>query len=849
MPRSFWRPLARGLRALVRGAEVDRAVDDEIGQYVDEATREGIESGLSPDHARRRALREVGSLAAARDQVRASGWEHTVITTLADVRYALRRLRLAPAFTVTAVATLAIGIGAATAIFSAIDPILLRPLPYPDGWQIQSIQDRGRDGMPLDVTFGTYRELSARLHSCDALAVMKPWRPTLSGTQTPERLDGQRVSAEYFRVLGIAPRIGRTFTDLEDRPKGPNVAILSDGLWRRRFSANPALVGRTVTLDGASFFVVGVMPPGFENVTAASAEIWAPLQYDPALPADGREWGHHLRLIARVRDPLSADALRSDIDDVARHPVSAFARPQWAMLNNGLTVLPLQDEVTAGVRGSLLALAGGVLLLLAIACVNITNLLLVRAAQRRSEIAIRTALGATRWRLARQLVVETLLLSLLGGAAGLAMATAATAGLVALSPVPLPRVASLTVDALQQASLRSTPAHYRTRRVLAAAQMALAVVLLVCSGLLYRSVHRLFAVAPGFEPSGVLVMQVQTSGPRYATQASIASFFGAARDTVLRVPGIDAAAFTNQLPLSGDDEQYGVRLDDAEPAQGQSSGSAYRYAVLPGYIEAMGIPLVRGRAFTLADKADAPHVAIISRSLARERFADRDPVGRHVVVGDAPVTIVGVVEDVRQLSLAARDLDAIYVPAAQVAFREPAMWLVARGRGNIAALAPSIEAAIWSIDKDQPITRVDTLDAVLARSAGERRFVLVVLEIFAAVAIVLAALGVYGVLAASVAERTREIGIRAALGASPDDVRRLIAREAAVLSGSGLLFGIAAAAVSSRLLISLLFGTSRLDPATYATVGALLVCVAAAATVIPARRAARLDPATTLRMD
>jgi len=882
---SLWRQLTRGVRVLLRRDAADGDVANEVAHYLDEAADAFAARGLSPEDARRAARMEVGSATAVREQIRDAGWEDRVATVAADVRYGLRRLRRDASFTIVSVITLALGIGATTAIFSAIHPILLDPLPYPRASRVVSIADQTGDFRPADVTFGTFREVLARSRSFDALAVMRAWQPTIVGGATPERLEGQRVSAAYFRALGVDPIVGRAFDEADDRVNGPHVVVIADGLWRRRFAGDPGIVGRPVALDGASFTVVGVMPPAFENVLAPAAEVWAPLQYDTSLPPDGREWGHHLKMIGRLRGDAGVDRVRTELERIAKTPLPGLPRVPWASLGNGLAVASLQDAVTRDVKPALVAVLGAVLLLLAIACVNVTNLQLARGAERRGEFAMRAALGAGRGRLVQQLVIESVMLALAGGALGLTVADAGVRALLTLVPSELPRAGAIRLDgavfvfalavaaavglvtglvpaiyasrsdlvAGLQSAARIGRRHQTARRTLVVSEIGLAIVLLVGAGLLLHSLTRLFAIAPGFAPAHVVAMQVQTAGARLAAPDATHRFFAAALDAVRAVPGVESAGFSSQLPLSGTQDMYGTRFETSPDEQTDAASGAFRYAVTPGYLDAMGIALVRGRAFDAHDVAGGPAVALVSESLARSRFPDGEVLGRRLQVGanNSPWrTVVGVVGGVRQVSLALGAGDAVYMPDVQwEAYTDRAMWLVVRTRGDAGALAPAIRNAVWSVDKDQPIVHVSTMESLVARSAGQRRFALLLFEAFALVALALAAVGIYGVLSGSVTERTREIGVRAALGASRGDILALVARQAMTLTAVGVAVGLAGAAAASRALVTLLFGTSPLDPITYAGVAAVLAVVSALACTIPAVRASRVDPAITLRSE
>jgi putative ABC transport system permease protein len=800
---------------------------------------------------------------------------------LHDLRFALRQTRKSPGFTVTSVLILGLGVGACTAIFSTVNPILFEALPYPYAGRMMMIWDI-YEGERSDVTFHTYRELADRNRSFDALAVMEAWRPAMTGPNQPERLSGQSVSAGYFRVLGVAPALGRDFQGSDDQFKGPKVAILSDRLWRRRFGGDRTVLGRQVKLDDDLYTVVGVLPNGFENVLAPSSEIWSPLQYDTThiTDYDSREWGHHLHMVGRLRPGVAIEQARREFDVIAHARVPEFPRPRWASLSNGFMINSLQGEVTRGVKPALLAVLGAVVLLLLIACVNVTNLLLARGVRRRGEFAMRAALGAARSRLIRQLITESLLLAIISGAFGMLIADLGVRLLVALGPPETPRIDAIRIDepvfafalsittlvgvvvglipalhvfrgglhvGMQQVSRRAVGGHEWTRRSLVIAEVALALVLLVSAGLLLHSLERLFAVDPGFDTSQLLTMQVQISGHRFDDHGTRRRFFEQALEAARRVPGVESAAFTSLLPLSGDQYgEYGAQFEN------QASYDVFRYVVTPGYFETTGIPLRRGRALDSHDIASAPPAVLISESLARKQFPGQDPVGHRVHVGprDRPwYTIVGVVGDVKQASLAESQPDAVYIAPSQSWFTDDAMSLVVRARAGAASLAPPIRQAIWAVDKDQPIVRVATMDDLLAASAAQRRFSLMVFEAFALLGLVLAATGIYGVLSGSVTERTREIGIRSALGASPRDILALVFRQGMRLTGIGVAIGLAGAFVATQTIATLLFGVSRLDPVTYFGVTVLLLGVAGIACWVPAWRAARVDPSITLRAE
>ena len=876
--RGLCRQIGRGIHALMHGRAADQDVTDEVQHYLDEATAAFVATGMSPDEARRAARAACGNATAIREEVRGSGWERIITAFIADLRYASRGLRNHPGFTLVAVLTLALGIGASTAIFSAVEPILFAPLPYPQGSRLVLVlENNHRTG----GTFAMFETLATRSHAFSSLAVLRPWQPTLTGTGQPEQFEGERVSADYFRVLGVPPVVGRDFTAVDDRVHGPPVVMLSDSVWRRRFDGDPGIVGHAIHLNDNLFTVVGVMPAGFENVLAPDVEIWTTLQYDPSLPANGREWGHQLTTIGRLAPGVAVSEAGRDTHTIGRAMIDE-RHPETYGADTQFSVTALHDDLVSGVAPALVAVTGAVLLVLVIACVNVTNLLLARGARRRGEFRLRVALGAGRGRLVRQLLAESLLLALAGGAAGMATAVAGVRALAAVTPAGLLRAGAIRVDAamfivgaamstlvglacglvpaLQATSgdphpdmplvpQRTTGGGRRTRRALVVTEVALALVLLVGAGLLLRSLNRLFAIPPGFDGRDLLTMQVQLVGHRYDDPPATYRFFEQALNAVRDVPGVTAAGFTSQLPLSGDHDEYGARFDVAQ-GQPAKAFSIFRYAVEPGYLEAARIPLLRGRTIESSDRTGAPPVAVISQTLARKRFGDSNPLGQTVRLGPSvPYTIVGVVGDVRQVSLALTDADAVYISAAQSWFADHTMSLVVRGQANSAPLAAAIERAVRAADKDQPITRVRMIDDLLAASESARRFALTVFEAFGGAALVLAAIGLYGILAGGVAERAREIGIRAALGASREDIVTMIVEQGMTLTAVGVAIGLAAAVLASRVLITLLFGVSPLDPITYLGVVILLFATSGVACALPAWRAAHVDPSIALRSE
>ena len=571
---SLLRQVKRGLRALFHVDEANRDTTDEITHFLEEVAATYRQRGLSPEAARRAARRDVGDVGIVREQVRSSGWEHVVETFFTDLRYAVRRLRTEPGFTVATVGTLALGLGGATAIFSAVNAVLLQPLPYPTPDRIVMIWEVTRDAPRNFGTFGMFRTWESSAASFDALAVLRPWQVTLLGTERPERLLAQRVSANYFNVFGVHPVLGTGFRSSDDRSSAPNVVILSDGIWQRRFGADSTIVGRSVTLDDNSYTVIGVMPRAFDDVLAPLAELWVPLRYDMS---QDRAWGHHLRTVARLRSGVPPLQAESELNTLGAAVLSDL-RPASYGSEVTFRITRLRDDLTSGIKPALFAIFGAVVLLLAVACVNVANLILGHAVRRRGELALRSALGAGVGRLVRQLLTESLLLAAIGGTVGWAVAFVAVRGIAGLIPPELPRVDAISLDgpviwfgigvtplvgivcglmpmliSLRGANLqvvlgdsfrRTVGGNRRARAALVVGEVALTLVLLVSSGLLFRSLQHLFAVDSGFDSSGLLTMQVRLAGSRFDTDSAADMFFEQALRAVRREPGVQSAAFT-----------------------------------------------------------------------------------------------------------------------------------------------------------------------------------------------------------------------------------------------------------------------------------------------------------------
>ena len=881
------------LGRVFRRQQLENELDKEICFHVDEHERALIARGVSPGEAHRQARLALGGADQIKEDCRDARGTRWLEDVTADVRYGLRQLRANPGFAAITIIILALGIGATAAIFSVVYPILFEPLPYPNAKRLMMVWEAREAAASTEAdlrripSFGTFRGIAERTQSFEAMAALKAWQPAMTSADKPERLEGQRVSASYFSVLGVKPEVGRDFQASDDVTRGPNVVVLSHALWQRRFSSDRNIVGQQVKLDGDLYSVIAVMPAKFENVLSPDAQLWAPLQYNIALPPNGREWGHHLRVVGRLRPGVTRTQAASELGVI----FPTFAKEHAAGFDSaggpavGFVVSSLQSDMTREVKPALLAVLGAVLLLLVIACVNVTNLLLARGAQRRGEFAVRSALGAARSRLVRQLITESVLAAIIGGVAGIVVAEFGIRTLIALSPPGLPRMSEIRLNAvvfafafgvttvagvivgmapalhaarsnihetMQAISRRTAGGHEWTRRALVAAEVSIAVVLLISAGLLVRTLRHVFSTQTGFDASHVITMQVQESGHAYDKDPDRLRFFRESLERVRALPGVISSGFVNQLPLSGDYEVYGA-VFRSDP---NGAIAAFRYAVTPGYFETMRIPLQEGRLFTERDDTDAPKVVLLSESFAKRKFPHGNAIGQQIHAGpymnqpDQPWgTVVGVVGDVKHGSLEATDNEAFYTPNSQWAWADQQMTLVARTKGDPAALASSIRAAMWSVDKDQPIVRVATMEKIVTASEAQRRFAMFIFETFALMALALATAGIYGVLAGAVTERMREIGVRAALGASRSDIVGLVFRQGMTVAIAGLLIGIAAALAATRAVATMLFGISRLDPITYAGVVAVLLAASAVACSLPAWRAASVDPSITLRAE
>ena len=801
---------------------------------------------------------------------------------VADLRHGARLLRRAPLFTALCVLTLALGIGATTAIFAVVNPVLLRPLPYPAPERLALVWEYDPDGNTINTGWATFADLSRAARTLERSAAVAGWEVTITEGGEPEKLVGQRVSWTFFRTLGVHPALGRDFVAGDDVQGAHRVVVLSHGLWQRRFGGDSAVVGRAVPLDGVSHTVVGVLPAGFESVLDPDAQLWRVLAYDASLPYACRTC-RHVRMLVRLRADVPPGAAAAELDAlsaalVREHPKD-YARA-------GTALVPLQAQVTGEVRPVLLVLLGAVALVLLMAAANVANLQLARAMRRDGEFAIRAALGAGRSRITRQLLAEGVLLAALGGLAGVVVAAVAVPALVGGFPDRLPRLASVRLDgaallvcagltallgvvvglvpawhgrrvptfaALRDGARLTGGARQLARASIVTMEVALALMLLVGAGLLARSLSRLMANDPGFDPRPLVTVQVQASGSAYPENEDVWAHHDRLRAAVRALPGVVEVAHATQLPLTGNVDTYGIRAQDRPPVNPALSPHTDRYVVSPGFLQTMGIALRRGRAFTDADNVTAaPPVIILSEALAAALWPGEDPIGRRVQMGgtDRPWrTVIGIAGNVRHGGLDAEVTQQAYVPERQWPWADGAVTLVVRTDGEPAALAGALRRAVQSVDPTQPVGRVATMREIVATSVAQRRLALVLFVAFAATAVLMACAGIYGVLAGSVTERTREIGLRTALGAPPRAIFGLVLAQAARLVVLGLALGLVGALALGRFLGSLLYGVRPGDPGTLAAVAALLAGVALVACLAPVRRALRVDPMAALRAD
>ncbi len=885
---------ARGQPAVAR--ILDRLIrphirDAVVGDLVERFRHDRARRGLLRAHARLWwealvAIRNFGSLAGFR---RARHHEDLMSSFFADLRHAVRLLRRAPAFAALSAITLALAIGPTTAIFSVVDPLLIRSLPYEHPDRLVYLWERDQTGRQITTGFETVQDLRAHASTIESLAASSSWIATLSDPTAPERLNGSRVTWNYFRTLGVRPMLGRDFAADEDKPLQPNafggakIVLLTYGLWTRRFASDSTLIGRAILLDGSPRTVVGILPKSFEDVHESDAQIYTPLGY-----AAGQPWAcrscRHLTAIARIREGVARERASVELNQISARIVAAYPKEYSAA---GIVVAPMQDETTHAVRPALYAIAGAVVLVLLIAIANVVNLQLARAVRRDGEFSVRLALGAGAGRLAQQLAAEGLVIATAGGVLGIALGWATLPVLVARLPRSFPRVDAIHFDlaasgvvaaiivplaivlgvvpargarkrvlysgALRGASRVSGADHHRTRSMLVVAEMALALLLLASAGLLARSLVRLLAVDPGFDPNDLITMQVEASGRQYAATAAVLDFRQRTIDAARAVPGVIDAAVSTLVPLGGNVDQYGISAQDKPLANPELAPYATGYRVVGDYLKVMRIHILAGRDFAEQDARDtSSSPAIVSATLAKTLWgtADESVLGKRIHIPNARhqwSTIVGVAVDVHHQSLDADDGRSFYMPESAWSWANGSGIVIVRARSSSAGLVRQVRAAIAAVDPSQPVTDVRTMDVVVASSAAQHSLALTLFGVFATLALFLSAAGIYGVLAGSVAERTREIGLRSALGATSSDLLRMVLARGLGLALFGVMLGLIGALVTTRYLRALLFGIGPMDPVMLGGAALTLLTVAAAACLVPARRAIRVDPMEALR--
>src|SRR6266498_1886537 len=879
----FWRRL---LFYLWR-EQFDRELEEEMRFHLEMKAEENLAAGTSPDEARYAAQRQFGNQTLLWEVSR-DMWSYRILETLAqDLRYGLWMMLKNPGFTAVVVLTLALGIGANTAIFTVVNAVLLQPLPFHEPERLVRVWRSSAEDDRTALSFPDFADIRAKQTVFERMAAWRSGDCTLTGQGDPVNLSGLVVTAELFPLLGVTPQLGRGFTPEEDQA-GNRAVILSHSLWQNRFNSDPNVAGKTVTINSQSYNVAGVMPAEFKfPIRNDPVDLWVSL----AAVAEGREpltsqrgwlaFGVIGRLKPNVTAPQAEAALRVIVDNLARQHTesSDFLRAR---------VLPFHQEVVRDVRLGLMLMFGAVGCVLLIACANVANLLLQRATTRRKEIAIRAALGAGRWRIFRQLLTESLLLALGGGVIGWLLAVWLTKLLISLAPRGLPRAPEAGMDArvlgfavlvslatgvifglapaLQAAKTDLNEAlkdnskgggarSNRFRNALVVAEVALTLMLLVCSGLLLNSFLRLQRVDPGFDTHNVLTFRIELPANRYSQQTQVAPFYQQLISRLEAAPGVKSVSAISHLPLSSHRGTTGFSIEGiATPPDNPVPYLTDFRAVTPGYFKTMGMQLIKGREFTPRDELRSTQVAIINEALARRYFPNQDPLGKRVMPGVGidergwlMREIVGVVRDSKHVSLREEPPPNIYLPHGQ--FPRQGMTLVVRAANGPNMLIGVVQKEAHALDSELPVFEIRTLDQYLASSVAEPKFSALLLGLFAGLALILSCIGLYGVMSYVVAQRTRELGIRMALGAQTRDVLKLVIRQGIGLTLLGAAIGVAVAVALTRMMKSWLFGVSPTDPLTFAVAALLLTIVALLSCWIPARRAAKVDPITALRFE
>ncbi|MEX2282445.1 MAG: ABC transporter permease [Gemmatimonadota bacterium] len=866
--------------------------NDEVEFHIGMRIADLVRSGKSEADARRQAQTEFGDMSRIRAELEALGTERERQSGSAgfrdtlgqDIGYGARALMRNPAFSVIAIITLALGMGVSTAMFTVLNAVLLRPLPFHQPDSVVVVWNRfpfaGYERVSLAPL--EYNELVAGTRSFASLSAVSYREVNLLGIGEPERLAALEVTPEFFGTLGVRAALGRTFDAQSAR--GELTAVLSHDLWRRRFAGDRAIIGRTITLDKRPVVVIGVMPPAFELPNPASfifperAELWLPLDLSNA--AEISRGAKYLRAIGRLQPTVSASVAASDLDVLGKR----FKAENKGHYPDGwsLNAVPIADQVLGSARGGVKLVSAVVGLVLLIACINVASLIIARMIGRRREIAIRTALGAGRGRILRQLLVENLLLTTIAGALGLLLASLITSLLRVHGPVNVPRLQTATIDAsaaavalvlcilagvafaliaaltksaasvesvLRGAGRGIATGRRSARAALVISEIALACIVLISAGLLMNSLLRVMQIDPGIEASGVLIIDLSLPNSDYPDPDTRVALYGDVIERIRTIPGVRAAAVVNPLPLAGDLAEAGFSVEDHAPAPGEPALITPYASISPEYFQALGVRLLRGRAFSDADRRDGASVVIVDQTFADRFWPGTDPVGKRIHVGGTPdsvwTTVVGVTAPVAAINLEAQRRPHMYLPMTQRTRSGAA--LVVRGVGDASQLIAPVRAALRSRDPNLPMSNVRSMDDVLSASVSTRRYSAVLLVAFAAAALLLAAVGLYGLISYTVSQRTREIGIRMALGGRSRDVARMVLKEGLALSGTGLVIGLLAALAAGQLIARYLYGVGATDARTFAMVAFLLIGVSVFAAWIPARRAARVPPLVALR--
>ncbi|HEX8879282.1 MAG TPA: ABC transporter permease [Candidatus Acidoferrum sp.] len=876
------------LLAFFRSSPLDRDLDDEMAAHLELAIEEHLERGLAPAEARRQALLRFGGAQQAKERHRDARGLPFLDTLFQDLRFASRMLGKSPGFTSVAVLTLTLGIGANTAIFSVVYAVLLKSLPYPQADRLVMVYENVH--LPTyqndrnEVSPGNLSDWTRQNSVFRNLAAYSNRSFNLTGTGEPLRVEGELVSANFFSTLEVEPRLGRGFAPEEDRPGAPHVVVMSGGLWRSQFASDPQILGKKLLLDGESYEVIGVMPSRF-HFPDLDDQLWVPLAMTPG---DRENRGsHYLDVFARLKHGVTVSQAQAEMSRIAKHLTELYPDS-----NTGQTVsiVPLQEDLAGPVRPTLLVLWGAVGVVLLIVCANVANLLLARASGRQREVAVRLALGASRPRLFRQLLTESTLLALFGCAFGLLLARWGVSALKLLAASHLPRADEFSLDTsvllfsvvtaifvglisglapafqagcesvhetLKSGSRESAPgSRLGVRNLLVIVETALGVIVVIGAGLLLRSFLGIEHRPLGFQPQGVLSFRVIPRGQKYSEPSERAAFYQQAIERLAAFPGVQSAAAITFIPLTFARGSKGFSIEGRPPsAPGQIPMAGYD-VVTPGYFATMRIPLSQGRDFLWSDTAETQPIIIINEAMARTYWPEENPLGKRIRQGGPDdrqrpwLTIAGIVGDIREFDPLTAQRPTMYFPVTQ--FADPGGilrdWVVRSARDPL-TVASSVRAAVWSVDKDLPVTRVRTMEEVWSLSMASERLNLLLFALFASLALVLATVGIYGVTACNLAERTREIGIRVALGARSNDVAKLVLAQGFRLAALGLLLGVTAAFALTRLMASMIYGVSSTDATTFFTVALLFGAVALAACYIPARRALRVDPMVALRYE